>query len=469
MLLTAQTALTPLERFIQTAAVAGCPRDQLENFLRAGYIPQPKQLEFHAAARLADLPDGPDKIALGGARGPGKSHGILAQVGMDDCQRMPESKWLFIRKKAGSARESFEDLIVRVLRGVKHNYVPSRSVLEFPNGSRIVLGGFLYEKEIDGYLGIEYDGIIIEEATLLSKMKVEMLLGSLRTSKSNWRPRLYISFNPGGVGHAHIKATYVKPFREGREADTRFISSTYRDNAFINPEYRRYLEGLTGWLGKAWRDGNMDIAAGQYFTNWNHDIHVIRPFDIPRDWHIWAAMDYGFTHYTVVYLLAVDGDGNVYVVAEHAERRWLPEQHAAAIKSMATRYLGGLHRVSSFVAGGDVFAKRETGSTVADQYAAHGIQLSMADTSRIDGWARILQMLGDSERGIPPKLFIFERCARLIECMPSLEHDPNRPEDVLKVDTDDDGNGGDDPGDTLRYGVMSMPGSPVQVDVQNWA
>jgi hypothetical protein len=44
----------------------------------------------------------------------------------------------------------------------------------------------------------------------------------------------------------------------------------------------------------------------------------------------------------------------------------------------------------------------------------------------------------------PARLFIHERCARLIECLPLLQHDPNRPEDVLKMDCDEDGLGGDD-------------------------
>ena len=36
-------------------------------------------------------------------------------------------------------------------------------------------------------------------------------------------------------------------------------------------------------------------------------------------------------------------------------------------------------------------------------------------------------------------------------CLPTLQHDPNRPEDVLKVDADEDGIGGDDTADALRY------------------
>jgi hypothetical protein len=42
-------------------------------------------------------------------------------------------------------------------------------------------------------------------------------------------------------------------------------------------------------------------------------------------------------------------------------------------------------------------------------------------------------------------------------------HDPHRPEDVLKVDCDDEGNGGDDWYDAFRYGVMAarMGGASV--------
>ena len=35
-----------------------------------------------------------------------------------------------------------------------------------------------------------------------------------------------------------------------------------------------------------------------------------------------------------------------------------------------------------------------------------------------------------------------------------MEHDPHRPEDVLKIDTDDEGNGGDDYYDGFGYGLM---------------
>ena len=92
---------------------------------------------------------------------------------------------------------------------------------------------------------------------------------------------------------------------------------------------------------------------------------------------------------------------------------------------------------------------------MASQYAKLGIGLKCANTERVSGWAEVLHRLGDPSNGVPARLFIHERCARLIECLPSLQHDPNRPEDVLKVDADEDGVGGDDTADCMRYLVAT--------------
>jgi hypothetical protein len=45
---------------------------------------------------------------------------------------------------------------------------------------------------------------------------------------------------------------------------------------------------------------------------------------------------------------------------------------------------------------------------------------------------------------VRPTLFIHQRCGRLIETLPLLHHDPNRSEDVMKVDAEEDRTGGDD-------------------------
>ena len=140
----------------------------------------------------------------------------------------------------------------------------------------------------------------------------------------------------------------------------------------------------------------------------------------------------------------------------------LPERHAATIKAMLARHKIGQRKLElidlkRFVAGADVFSRQSDGLTIAAQYARFGLRLTGANTERVNGWAEILQRFGDVEAGIRPTLFIHRRCGRLIDCLPSLQHDPNRPEDVLKVDADEDGVGGDDTADALRYLVATKP------------
>jgi hypothetical protein len=127
-----------------------------------------------------------------------------------------------------------------------------------------------------------------------------------------------------------------------------------------------------------------------------------------------------------------------------------------------------LSDLERFVAGIDVFSRQSDGTSIAEQYGRHGIKLRHANMDRINGWAEVQQRLGDPPAGIPPTLFIHSRCRRLIESLPALQHDPNRPEDILKSDLDDDGNGGDDAADALRYLLATKPRTLVVRRLTGW-
>jgi hypothetical protein len=452
--------MTPWERYFLIGRRAGCPKEQMDRFQAADVIFQQRQLAASAAARLCDRADGPTAIGYGGARGGGKSHWLLGQMGVDDCQRVPGLKCLLLRKVGKANLEHFEDLRRKLFYRLPHEFSAFRGILTFKNGSRIIAGHFQNEKDIDAYLGLEYDVIGIEEATTLTARKYQDITTCCRTSKPDWRPRIYSTTNPGGVGHSWYRTRFVLPFVNKNETETRFIPARVTDNRWNNPEYIRVLQNLSGWQKRAWLDGDWDIAAGQYFTTLRREVHVVADFDDTRAREWFVALDYGFAHYTVALLGCTDGDGNIFVVDEHAERLWLPERHAAAIKAMLARHKVGNRKLEisdlkRFVAGADVFSRQSDGTTIAAQYAKHGITLRLANTDRINGWAEILTRFGDIEGGIRPTLFIHKNCGRLIETLPTLQHDPNRPEDVLKVDADEDGIGGDDAADALRYLVAT--------------
>lgn len=452
---------------LETAKAANCPRDQVETFLRASYVPYPWQWKFHGVSREADLKDGPNTIGLGGARGPGKSHAIFAQVTLDDAQRVPNLKGLFLRQTGKAAKESMDDLVTKVLAG-KVDHETANGTIRFKNGSKIILGGFKDDKDIDKYIGIEYDVIAIEEINQLTKKKVEMLLGSMRTTKDNWRPRLYASFNPGGVGHGYVKKTFVMPYKNDREKETRFIPATYKDNPGLDEGYINYLQSLDGQLGQAWRDGNFDILAGQFFPEWNEEVHVIEPFDIPADWKRICMMDYGHTAQTALYWAAVSPDGKLYIYRELYRSGLNFSDLADTFVAMTPNG----EEIDYIVADPSIWAKKGenkfglSGAEIfSDRYkelTKRLPRLERANNDRFNGWVAVREYLKPFiESGkVRARLQIFNTCTELIRTFPEQIHDENNPEDL---DTDME----DHALDSIRYGIMSKPIPKPKVD-EDW-
>lgn len=444
-------------RMIQAAKASGIPKDSLERFLLAGYVPQPKQMEFHAIARAADHIDELEDIGYGGARGGGKTHCGFAQIAIDDCQKFNGLSVLFLREKSGSALESISKLSTKVLPRVPHR--PTQTVISFPNSSSIKVGHFQYEKDINQYLSLEYDVIFIEQAEQLSQSKLADIKTVNRTSIEGFKPRMYYTFNWGGLSHAFLKKKFLEPYRAGAETSTRFIPATVYDNRRVDRFYLAKLQALTGWKRKAWLDGDPDIFAGQYFEEFRHDKHVIEPRDLfdfaAAGCEFWIAIDYGYRHWTVCYLFT-EFDGIIYCLDEFAARNQLISSNCEGIKEMLARWGLEVEDLINAVAGPDVFAtKGDSGESFADNFAEHGIYLRAANASRRPGWGKIVDLLGDEKQGIEPSLKISSKCTGLIERLPALMHDPKNPEDVLKVNCDENGEGGDDHPDAFRYGVMN--------------
>lgn len=435
-----------LDEFNVNAKAAGIPRDQARVFAMANYFPTPKQMEFHAVARVCDASGGPNRILYGGARGGGKSHCEIAQPVLDDMQRFPGLKALFLRRIKLSAEESLGDLARRVL-----SFSPAKvsgKGIALPNGSFMRYGGFKDANDIDKYLGIEYDLIVLEEATQLRFDVYEKVQGSLRSSRlDGYRERMYLSCNPGGVGHRWAKNDFIIPHVKGQETDTRFIKALPSDNPYLSADYVAYLDRLSPALRKAWRDGDWDIEGGLAFPTFSVDIHVKDDWQIDPSWLRFRGIDTGYSAPYCCLWGAYDPVWNRMVVyREDYETHLTNTDQAQRINLMtptnewiAVTYADPALWITSAI--------KEVTSAV-EVYASHGIYLTKGDNRRVPGRHKILDMLGIRGDGYPG-LIILKNCASLIEQLSEIVVSEKNPEDA---DTTKE----DHAYDPLRYMLSSV-------------
>ena len=397
------------------------------------------------------------------------THAILAQIFCDDCQRMPGLKVLVLRKVGRANKEQISDFRKKLLGNLPHKYREQQSTITFENGSLVILGNFKDERDIDKYLGLEYDVIHIVESNQLSLTKKKNIISCLRTNKTNWRTRCYEDTNPGGIGHFHNKQIFVEPWKARKQTDTRYIHCTVDDNKFVDADYKKILESYTGWQREAWLHGSWDFMAGAFFTNFVPEIHVYPNAKVnflPKSAIRWmAAYDFGFAHNTAFLLAAQNAAGEIFIVAEYLENERTIEEVADDMRSVLRNAPGGALEpsdLSYIVAGRDCFNRNEEGKTIAVTFQEHGIDLAPAEVDRINGWARCLDGFGDLRLILAPIIYFHGSCVNLIMQIQQAQHSEKRPGDIEKFNANEEGEGGDDLLDAFRFLVSSDPERSVR-------
>jgi phage terminase large subunit len=194
------------------------------------------------------------------------------------------------------------------------------------------------------------------------------------------------------------------------------------------------LENLPEELRRAWLDGDWNVFAGQYFSEFREDVHVIDPFPIPDHWNRYFTCDYGLDMFAGLWI-ARDPQGNAYVYKEVHE----PE---LIITEAVKRYqeLNGEDKVKIRYAPPDLWNRRnDTGRSAADIFQQQGLILTKYDNNRVLGWYNIKEWLQviesrDEQTGEPIKtsrLKIMRSCPTLIKHLPLMQRDPKNPNDCL--------------------------------------
>ena len=158
-------------------------------------------------------------------------------------------------------------------------------------------------------------------------------------------------------------------------------------------------------------------SAGLVYPEFDEQVHVIEPFDLPKEWQDNISIDPGLNNPLSAHWYAVDFDGNVYVVYEHYEAGRDIDYHADAIKEICKRI--GWHtdsrgRICALI---DSAAKQRTlGSvkSVVELFYERGILVNPdVEKDLFTGIARVKSYL-KQDNGLP-NLYIFNNCVHLID------------------------------------------------------
>lgn len=365
-------------------------------------------------------------IAYGGARGGGKSWAIQRKAPLLAC-KYPGIKMLLLRRTYKDLERNHVRTLVPLLKGLAR-YSKQEKCFYFPNGSILELGYCASESDVLQYQGLEYDIMFLDEATQFTEYQYDTLTASLRGANS-FPKRMYITCNPGGVGHEWVKRLFVsRRYRDTEDPDEyEFIPATVFDNEILMQTDKGYIDMLNNLpegLRQAWRDGNWDMLAGQYFSEFDRSVHVIEPFTIPRHWKRYRAIDYGLDCLACVWI-AVDERGDYYVYREYAESDKPISEGAADILSLSED-----ENIDYTAAPPDMWGRsQESGKTKAELFYEGGLPLVKASNNREAGWLALKELLKVS--GGESRLKIFSSCTELIECVPALQRDAKHPTDCM--------------------------------------
>jgi phage terminase large subunit len=178
-------------------------------------------------------------------------------------------------------------------------------------------------------------------------------------------------------------------------------------------------------LKDAWLYGRWDVFEGQFFPEFDPCRHVGAPNLPLASLRCFAAFDYGLDMLAAL-VLGVDGNGNLYVLRECCLPDLTLRQAAQEVASLCE----GL-RVEYAVASPDLWNRRQdTGRSGFEiMQATPGMPpMCAADNRRVAGWRILREYLhgGDGHAS----LLIAPSCRVLIDSLPALLCDANRPEDA---------------------------------------
>ena len=277
------------------------------------------------------------------------------------------------------------------------------------------------------------------------------------------RGEMWVTMTPlQGLSWAHD----ILYLNEAGDPNIRYWQMEWADNPFLSPEEIAEQEAtMTEDEREARQYGRFVALSGLIYKEFREEIHVIDPFDVPVEWYDEISIDPGLDAPLACHWYACDGDGNVYVIAEHYQAGHDVEWHSKEIKAISDGLKwprtksGKLRTLIDSSANAKTLAAEKS---VVELFWEQGI---VCDTSvNKDVWAgiqKVKQYLKLREHPDKdnwpkgrPKLFIFRTCPMMIKEIKSYRWKtptPSNDNPDAPIKKSDHGL------DNMRYYIMSKP------------
>lgn len=417
------------------------------------------------------------EVLYGGSAGGGKSYAMLA----DPLRYMGEPSFfgLLLRHTTEELRELIfksQELYPKIWQGIK--WSERKMQWTAPSGAKLWMSYLDKDDDVLKYQGLAFSWIGFDELTQWGTPYAWNYMRSrLRSVNKNLPTYMRATTNPGGRGHHWVKKMFIDPAIPGNNfnatnidtGDTlvypngheksgqplfkrRFIPARLQDNPYLaeSGEYEAMLLSLPEQQRRQLLEGDWDIKEGAAFTEFDRNIHVVEPYDIPRNWVKFRACDYGYGSYSAVLWFAVTPSDQLVVYRELYVSKVLAVDLADTILELEENDGG----IRYGVLDSSLWHKRgDTGPSLAEQMIVRGCKWRPSDRSkgsRVSGKNEVHRRLQIDEFTEEPRIIFFNNCVNAVAQLPAVPLDKKNPDDI-------DTHSEDHIYDALRYGIMSRP------------
>lgn len=284
--------------------------------------------------------------------------------------------------------------------------------------------------QAESHRGRHADGQVFDEYAFQNDSNLDSVYSPMLATTNGWQ--IFMS-TPNGYNHWY---NMVEEARE--DPEWYFSEATWRDNpliseSFVESQKKKAIK--KGELSKFLAEYELQFRTveGPVYEDFNMEVHVVPPSEIPLEGDLFLGVDFGFENPTGVVYVLIDYDDNWWVFDEIYRKRTIIQDLIPMINNKI-----GDKRLNLIVADSNA-------SEAIAQLSQHFpiVPIQKRKDSIPEGIKLITQRLRPREQlvGPPkPKIFISSKCKNLIYEMDQYhypEHKPDKNSNELPVKDED--------------------------------